>query len=84
MNEKQLKFENGGSETVIIKSAGMEQVGNFEKHIVRIETTIDGFDHFLPAKGLRFLFFTLTDPLRTGTTAVMLFTADAPESQSSY
>ena len=47
-----MKFNNDAFETVIIKSAGMEQIGDYEKHVVRIETTIDGKDHFFPSKGL--------------------------------
>ena len=51
--EKQLKFPDGSKTPVVIKSMGMEQLEFGSEYIVRIEDTIDGYDHFKPSDGLQ-------------------------------
>ena len=50
--EKQLKFPDGSKTEVVIKSMGMEENSFGSEYIVRIEETIDGYDHFKPSDGL--------------------------------
>ena len=51
--EKQLKFPDGSKTPVTIKSMGMEENDFGSEYIVRIEETIDGYDHFKPSDGLQ-------------------------------
>ena len=51
--EKRLKCPDGSKTEVVIKSMGMEENDFGSEYIVRIEETIDGYDHFKPSDGLQ-------------------------------
>tara|TARA_Y100000310_G_scaffold312820_1_gene360507 strand:+ start:42 stop:551 length:510 start_codon:yes stop_codon:yes gene_type:complete len=50
--EDQLKFSDGSKTEVIILKAALEVLQFGSKYVVDIQTTIDGYTHFLPSDGL--------------------------------
>jgi len=51
--DKQLKFDEGSTNTVTIKSVVMEENDFGSEFVVHIKETIDGKDHFKPSEGLK-------------------------------
>ena len=52
--DNQLKFADGSTtDPLTILSAGVEELEYGNKYVVHIKPTIEGFDHFCPADGLK-------------------------------
>ena len=51
-NENQLKFANDIKYEVVVVSAKKEQIGDYEKYVVRFERNTQGHDFFMPSEGL--------------------------------